>query len=90
MDPLYDSLPPDTAMRVHLAARLLYETRENRRRVLAAMGIADEEALLGRIRCGEVAEHPAYEHYLAACILRDTHSSARQSMADALNEVNRP
>lgn len=90
MDPLYDALPPDSAMRVQLAARLLYETRENRRRVLAAMGVADEEALLGRISRGEIAEHPAYEHYLAACILRDTHANARQLMSDALDEVNRP
>ncbi|MBL8375477.1 hypothetical protein [Accumulibacter sp.] len=90
MDPLYDALPPDTALRVQLAARLSYETRENRRRVLAAMDVADEGALLGRISRGEVAEHPAYEHYLAACILRDTHESTRQLITDALNKANRP
>jgi hypothetical protein len=89
MDPLYDALPSDSALRVQLAARLSYETRENRRRVLAAMGVADEGALLGRISRGEVAEHPAYEHYLAACILRDTHESARQLITDGLSEVNR-
>lgn len=88
MDPLFDSLPPETAMQVQLASRLTYETRENRRLVLDAMGVADEAALLAAIVDGRIAEHPAYEHYLAACILRDTHAAARQAMTEALNEVN--
>lgn len=88
MDPLYDALPPDSAMEVQLTARLIYEARENRRIVLDAMGAPDEDALLGRITRGEVPEHPAYEHYLAASILRDTHEAARRLMANILNEVN--
>lgn len=89
MNPLYAALPPDAAHEVQVAARLLYETRENRRAVLAAMGATDEAALLARITAGELAEHPAYEHYLAACILRDTHACARELMATTLAETNR-
>lgn len=90
MDPLYDKLPPEIALEVELASRLSYETREHRRQVLDAMGVADEAALLASIVAGQIAEHPAYEHYLAACILRDTHAAARQAMAEALQEANTP
>lgn len=89
MDSLYDSLPPETAMEVQQLARLIYETRENRRMVLDASGVADENELLARIGRGEVAEHPAYEHYLAARILGDTHEITRILMADMLQEINR-
>lgn len=89
MDPIFDDLPPETAMQVQLASRLSYETRENRRLVLEAVGVADEAELLANIVAGRIAEHPAYEHYLAACILRDTHAAARQAMTQALNEVNK-
>ncbi|PKO55739.1 MAG: hypothetical protein CVU28_05435 [Betaproteobacteria bacterium HGW-Betaproteobacteria-21] len=88
MDPLYDALTPDDAMEMQLTARLIYETRENRRTVLEAMGVADEADLLGRIARSEIPEHPAYEHYLAARILRDTHDTARQLMTGALKEIN--
>lgn len=89
MTSIYEDLDPDTAMAVQHLARLIYETRENRRTVLDAAGAGDEEGLLARIAGGEIAEHPAYEQYLAARILRETHEAARLTMADKLKEVNR-
>lgn len=88
MDSIYDTLPPEAAMEVQQLARLIYETRENRRSVLAAAGAASAEELLAHIAAGTVAEHPAYEHYLAARILADTHDAARQAMTQMLKEVN--
>ncbi len=89
MNSIYDNLDADTSMAVQQLARLIYETRENRRKVLDAMGATAEDELLGRIASGEVPEHPAYEHYLAARILHETHEAARLTMADKLKEVNR-
>ncbi|MBN8442203.1 MAG: hypothetical protein J0M28_10980 [Thauera sp.] len=86
---IYDQLPPDAAMHAQQLSRLIYETRENRRKVLDAAGVADEDALLHRIAAGELAEHPAYEHYLAARILADTHQAARAAIAELLQEANR-
>ncbi len=89
MTSIYEDLDPDAAMAVQRLARLIYETRENRRTVLAAAGASSEDALLDRIAGGEIGEHPAYEQYLAARILRDTHEAARLTIADKLKEVNR-
>jgi hypothetical protein len=36
--------------------------------------------LLARIRQREVAEHPAYDHYLGACILRQAQAAARAEL----------
>jgi hypothetical protein len=89
MNPIYDSIPPADALELEQVARLIYETREHRSKVLAAVGADDEAQLLARIGAGEIAEHPAYEHYLAARILADTHEAARQVVGERLQEINR-
>ncbi|TAH43878.1 MAG: hypothetical protein EYC67_14265 [Betaproteobacteria bacterium] len=89
MDPIYDRLPPEAAMQAQQLARLIYEARENRRQVLDAAGAPDEQTLLQRIADGDAAEHPAYEHYLAARILADTHQAARAALNELLQEANR-
>lgn len=88
-DPIYDVLPPDAGPELERLARLAYETREHRRTVLAAVDAPDEQALLERIIRGAIDEHPAYEHYLAARILGDTHRTAREMIAASLKEINR-
>lgn len=88
-NPIYDTLTPQDALELEQVARLIYESRENRRRVLAAAGAEDEPSLLARIADGSVDEHPAYEHYLAARILADTHEAARAVVGARLAEVNR-
>lgn len=88
MEPIYEALPPDVAAEVQQLSRLVYESREHRRAVLDAAGAGSAEELLERIVRAEVAEHPGYEHYLAARILGDTHDIARSLMAQALKEAN--
>ena len=61
MSTIYDELSADQAMELSLVARLMYESRENRRMVLSAMNVSDEADLLDNIRTGAIAEHPAYE-----------------------------
>jgi hypothetical protein len=45
--------------------------------------------LLQQIQAGEVDEHPAYEHYLAARILTDTRETVRTVVAERLMGVKR-
>lgn len=80
----FEALEPELAMQIERLSQLLYELRENRNAVLALHGAADEAALLDRIRAGEVAEHPGYEHYLAARILGETREAARALIAEQL------
>ncbi len=87
MDPLYEALEPEQATEVSQLARVMYEAREHRRQILEEYHTDDPAELLARVAAlaaaGE-AEHPAYEHYLAVCILDDTRNAARTLMAARL------
>jgi hypothetical protein len=87
MTSFFGNLNPDTAEELEQLSRLIYELRENRNTVLETHGAADEAALLQLIQTGAVAEHPAYENYLAARILADTRDTAREMLAERLKEV---
>jgi hypothetical protein len=89
MSNFFENLEPETAAEVDQLSRLVYELRENRNTVLSPYGAEDEAALLQRIQDGAVAEHPAYEHYLAARILADTRETVRAVVAERLKEINR-
>ncbi|MBC2732318.1 hypothetical protein [Thiobacillus sp.] len=89
MPEFFESVAFETATEIEQLARLAYELRENRQAVLQFHEVADEAALLQKIQSGEVAEHPAYEHYLAARILEDTRETARAALAERVKEANR-
>jgi len=89
MESIYENVSPEIAEELQQTAKVIYETRENRRVVLHFAGAADEATLLESITRGTVAEHPAYELYLAARILGDTCEAAREALAARLKEVNR-
>ena len=89
MASFFENLDPDTAEEIEQLSRLVYELRENRNTVLATLGAEDEAALLQQIQAGEVDEHPAYEHYLAARILTDTRETVRTVVAERLMGVKR-
>lgn len=89
MESLYQDMSPEIAEELQQTAKVIYETREHRRVVLQRAGAADEATLLARITAGTLAEHPAYELYLAARILGDTCEAAREALAARLKEVNR-
>jgi deferrochelatase/peroxidase EfeB len=89
MPEFFESVPFETATEIEQLAKLGYELRENRQAVLQFHEVADEAALLQKIQAGAVAEHPAYEHYLAARILADTRETVRATLAERLKEANR-
>jgi hypothetical protein len=85
----FERLEHDTAIELEQLSRLLFELRENRSKVLAPYGVENEVELLQQIQAGTVAEHPAYEQYLAARILADTRETVRAVVSERVKEVNR-
>lgn len=90
MTNFYEGLAADHAIEIERLSRLVYELRRDRDTVLQPWGVADAGALLERIAAGQVAEHPAYEHYLSARILEDNREAVRELLAQRLKEVPRP
>lgn len=85
----FENLEHGAATELELLSKLIYELRENRNAVLRPYGAEDEAALLLQIQDGAVAEHPAYEHYLAARILADTRETVRAVVGERLREAKR-
>jgi hypothetical protein len=87
MNGFFDKLPVEDAERIEALSRLMFELRENRAKLLSAQGVNDDEALLARLRKGEIDEHPGYEHWLSARILDELREAVRTEMASALHEA---
>jgi len=75
----------------NLYARTTYLLRESRKEILKRYAVDDEAALLEKIRAGETAAHPAYEHYLSALILEQTRAQVQAEMValgkDSVDDV---
>lgn len=89
MPEFFETVPFEMATEIEQLSKLTYELRENRKTILQFHDVADEAALLQKIQTGAAAEHPAYEHYLAARILADTRETARSALTDILKVANR-
>lgn len=88
MEEFFDNLPYEDALDIEQAAKTIYELREQRAKILAGLAVADEAALLERIRSGALPEHPAYEQFLSASILDATREALRQQLAGELVRYN--
>lgn len=88
MTKFFENIDPDEAAEIDSLSRLAYELRENRQAVLKPYAAEDEAALLQQIQDGMVAEHPAYEQYLAARILDDTREMVRAVVSERLKKAN--
>lgn len=84
MKNFFEGFDYDDAELIESLSLLTYELRENRKLLLEQHGVEDEEALLDKITAGEIAEHPAYEHYLSARILVATRNAVRDELNLAL------
>lgn len=81
MADFFRDLEPEKAFELQSLSRLAYDLREARAGLLRFHDVDDEEGLLARITRGELPEHPAYEHYLAARVLEQTRQAAREGLA---------
>ena len=87
MASFFENLEPDDASEIDSLSKLAYELRENQHAVLKRYDVEDAATLLLKIHDGTVAEHPAYEHYLAARILADTRETVRTVIGTRLKEA---
>ena len=81
MAEFFGNIEMDVALSLERLSRLSFELREARAGLLRYHGVADEAALRDRIVTGAIAEHPGWEHLLAARILDDTREATRKLMA---------
>lgn len=77
----FQDMPPEMSIEMQQLSRLMYFARENRRDVLKAYQADDEDALLARIRAGELDVLPAYDDYLSARLLGQAQAAARAQLA---------
>lgn len=87
MKSYFEGLSQDDADLIESLSRVTYILRENRKLLLAQHGVEEEQELLGKITTGEIAEHPAYEHYMSACILATTRDVIRDELCHVMREV---
>lgn len=85
MSSFFDKMTMEQAEHVQGLTRLALELRENRNKLLAQYAADDEQALLQKITAGELAEHPAYEHYLGARMLFETREEIREGLKNYLS-----
>ena len=86
MDPFYSDISPGDAIEIEQLARLMYELRSARDKLLAEIGASDATDVLKRITSGELPEHPTYERYLSLGILADLHGQVRSDLATRIKE----
>lgn len=84
MTNFFQHVPSEAAQQIDALSRLLYDLREDRKQILAAYGVEQEQALLARIASGEIEAHPAYERYLSAKTLAQTREALRAQLRELL------
>ncbi|WP_296657221.1 hypothetical protein [Paraburkholderia sp.] len=84
MSDFFHNVPSEAAVQMDAFSRLIYDLREDRKLLLKQYDAADEAELLAKITSGEVAEHPAYDHYLGAKMLADTRETIREQLRELL------
>jgi hypothetical protein len=90
MHVFFDRISAEHSLEIEQLSRLAFELRENHAAVLEAHGATDEAALLAAIAAGEAAEHPTYQHYLAARVLADTRESVRATLKNIATGAEAP
>jgi hypothetical protein len=84
MDPHLVEVRDDGTLEA-LYAKIIYSLREARKELLKRHDVDNEAALLEKIKTREVAEHPAYEHYLSALIVDQMRLQLRAQASEQLS-----
>lgn len=77
-----DALDADALQALY--AKAIYTLRESGKSLLKQYQVESATDLLEKIRCGELAEHPAYEHYLSARIIEQMRMEVRAQASEEL------
>lgn len=85
----FAGMNPDQATEIDRVAKAAFEMRENRKQLLEKYQVESEVELKEKIASGTVAEHPAYEDYLSAKLLREGYENIRAGLKEHLLEVNK-
>lgn len=80
----YQDMPLEAAQEIEPLSYLIYQLRENRKKILGRYQVEHEEALLALIRTAAVPEHPGYEDYLGALALAETRERVRSQLQELL------
>lgn len=84
MTNFFDTIDFDDAEHMQQLSRLMFEFRISRDRLLQQYAVADTLSLLEKIRSGELAEHPAYDHYLSLRVLEEMYANVRAELKEFL------
>lgn len=87
MNNFFERVPFEAAQQIEQLSRLAFELREAAKQALAPYGVDDPQALLERIRAGELPEHPAYDEYLSARILASAREAVREQLIATTREM---
>lgn len=87
MSSFFENLPLDAAEQLEQLSRLVFELREDRKRLLQRHGVNGEDTLLELVRSGAVAEHPGYDLYLGARVLAATREAIRSQLQAVLAKL---
>lgn len=87
MNNFFERVPFEAARELEQLSRLAFELREAAKQTLAPYGVDDAQALLERIRTGDVPEHPAYDEYLSARILLEAREAVRNELIATTREI---
>ncbi len=87
MKSFFEGFEHEDAEFIESLSRLAYELRENRKLLLELYGVNDEQQLMDKLTEGSIPEHPAYEHYLGASILSETHELVRSELGMSLQKT---
>jgi hypothetical protein len=80
MADFYENIPVEQADQIEAISRLRFELRENHAALLKKYSARDIQQLKQGIEQGTIAEHPAYEDYLAAAITAQTQETLREEL----------
>ena len=87
MTNFFAGISAEDAESIDRLTKLMFELRENRRKLLQDYGVEDEAQIEKCIRDGSLEEHPAYEDYLSMRQLAMARDAIRDDLKEYLKEL---
>ncbi|MFC4527148.1 hypothetical protein ISN76_10620 [Dyella halodurans] len=88
MGSFFDYVEPQAASDIADLSRRMYEVREARKRLFIEAACLDADAMLAAVRDGRLPEHPGYEGWLAAQLMREHEQALEAALLWRCREAN--